>query len=154
MPKPLRMAVTVREGRPSLTTLQRRRITDWCRAYQGEEEQREAVMILEHPARTTSQNAYLHAIFNRLTQSFRDAGLACTVEGVKTYFKRKHLPEEYEPMPGGAGISYVPSTTKLSTREMSEFIEAIRQDEEVREYHGYVPTPDEWKMGMRHGVSE
>lgn len=108
----------------------------------------EAVFSVEKPTRSNAQNRYLWGmVYPAVRDGFHDAGvmeqhlvlggekvtLPITVEYLHLWFKHKYLtPEE----PGEE-----PTTTTLSTTQMTRYIESIRNDPEVRRLGIHVPSP-------------
>ena len=81
--------------------------------------------------RTNLQNRYLHAIFNMLGN---ETGF--TMDEVKQVYKRRFL--SYKK----GKTTFVRQTSKLNTKEMTDFIEKIRNSASA-DLGIYVPAPHE-----------
>ena len=81
--------------------------------------------------RSLNQNAYLHLIF-----TFIGSEIGYTMEETKHIFKLKYLSYEKN------NYKFAGHTSKLNTKEMTIFIEQIRNYSSI-ELGIYVPSPDE-----------
>ena len=85
--------------------------------------------------RTVSQNSYIHVLFNLYALCF-----GSTLDEAKTDLKRACSFMTYEKN----GRKYLRKTSKMNTKELTEFIEWIRT---YSAQHGnYLPTPSEYRL--------
>jgi hypothetical protein len=89
----------------------------------------------KHERRTLSQNDYLHVIFTIIAND-----IGHTKEEIKEIYKQMFL--SYYTELNDKKIKVVRSTADLDKREMTEFIEKIR-NHAAAELGIYVPAPDE-----------
>ena len=82
--------------------------------------------------RSLNQNAYLHLIF-----TFIGLEIGYTMDETKTIFKKRFLSYEKN------GFHFAGATSDLNTKEMTDFIEQIR-NHCSQEMSIYVPAPNEY----------
>lgn len=92
-------------------------------------------------SRSNPQNRYYWSIVAIARELINQAGNCWTGGEIHEYFKAEFLREESH-IGEGILVNRVRSTTELSTEEMNEYIDRVR--EWIREYFNYaVPDPDE-----------
>lgn len=91
--------------------------------------------------RSKEQNRYYWAIVGVARNAINEAGNTLSAQEVHDYFRGEYLREEIHVGEGNL-IERIKSTTELSTLEMNEYIERIRQF--CAEMFGvYIPDPEE-----------
>lgn len=95
--------------------------------------------------RSTSQNAYLHAVFNAIAKFNEDV----SIERVKHDVMVAIGETEYKPnIYTGEEVLVRKFTSEMTTLECAELIDKVRHFAE--EFLGlYIPTPEEFKEGMK-----
>lgn len=95
------------------------------------------------PKRSTRANAYYWGVvIATVREALMEAGMPVSAEALHVHFKRRYL----EPRTTCVlGIDHVldPTTTDMDSTEFSYYIEAIKEDEDVRRLGVYIPEPDE-----------
>ena len=86
------------------------------------------------PNRSISQNSYLHVVISLYAINF-----GYTLNEAKTYLKRLCEFMVYEKN----GIKYLKETSKMNSKELSEFINWIRNYASLNGL--YIPTAEEYK---------
>ncbi len=129
---PLKIIAHVKDGRLKVSGLNR--FDDVVRHFEGED----VIVTIEElkNKRTLEQNAYY---WGAVLPAILDEYPGHTPEELHTYFK-KFLPTKFITV-FGKEIAVEKSTTKLSTKEFSEYIEKI-----CREVGIPVPNTEGWKL--------
>ncbi len=91
--------------------------------------------------RSKEQNRYYWAVVSVARNAINEAGNTMSAQEVHDYFRGEYLREEIHVGEGNL-INRIKSTTELSTFEMTEYVERIRQF--CAEMFGvYIPDPSE-----------
>lgn len=97
------------------------------------------------PKRSTRANAYYWGVvLDTIRRACMDAGQPVSAEELHHHFKALYLPARtFEVM----GIDHVMpgSTAQLDSTSFADYIEAIKQDEQVLALGCYIPDPDEYE---------
>lgn len=103
---------------------------------------RDVRIRVSSPKRSTSANAYLWGVvYARIQQGLLESGTAVSTEAIHEHFKRRYLPArvitvfgEDHVLPG--------STSDLDSTAFYEYVEAVRNDEDVLQLGVYIEEPD------------
>lgn len=97
------------------------------------------------PARSSRANSYYWgAVIEAIWKACLMAGIPTTREALHELFKRRYLQPQTVVSLGGEDITLPPTTTNLNSTEFYQYIENIRNDEEVMALGCYIETPEEW----------
>ena len=98
-----------------------------------------------NPKRSTSQNAYFHAILNTIVNHIGDTNIEQVKEDIM--IKLNEIEERPNILTGEMKV-YRKSTSGMDTTEFSELTERIRMF--AKDFFGLlIPTAEEWKQGIR-----
>lgn len=119
-----------------------RRRAEWLwsnlRLYAGSEVR----IRISRPKRSTRANAYYWGVvIETIRRALLDAGQAISAEALHEHFKRLYLPARAVCV---FGVDHVlpGSTADLDSTTFADYIEAIKQDEDVLTLGVYIPEPE------------
>lgn len=137
MPKALTIRSRVEDGRVSKTASGRLR--SHLRLFEGGDVE----ITIRRPRRSLKQNAYYFGVVLPAIQSaLAESGTAVSVDAIHEVMKSRHLPpRQHEAF--GETLVLPASSAALDSTDFHDFIEAVRQDEDVLALGCYIPDPNE-----------
>lgn len=110
------------------------------------------------PKRSGAQNRYYWGVvLETIRQGYIDAGHVFRADALHYHYKAKHLPWRTYEAPGTEHVA-VGSTADLDSTEFTEYIEAIRNDEEVLALGVYIPSSEDYQLEhgrfTKHSIAE